>query len=427
MLFKNKNIYSILSILFVLFTAIIIRFSYFKNNSTNGYNATSWDAFGYYAYLPGFLIYKDVKNLNWLPQIDSTYNVTGGKLYQANKISNGNYVFKYLGGICTLQLPFFYIGHTIAKFKNVPQDGFSWPYQYSIMFGAIFWFFVGLLFLRKALLNFFSESITSLTILLLFLATNLPQYISIDGAMSHSFIFPMYCFMIWLTIVWHNRPSAIIAFLIGLTCGLATISRPTESIMLFIPLLWGCQTKDSYWQKLNLVKQNLNHIILSFFGGFIGILPQLLYWKYTTDSFVYDVGSKWNFLTPWLRILFGFHSGWFIYTPITLLFIIGLWFMKNQPFKKSVITFCLLNLWLIMAWSDWKYGVSYAGRALSQGSPVYAFALASFLTKYYSRKTISWIILVGLILIFVNFYQIKIYNSGTYNNFSIVERILKLI
>ena len=140
-----KSFSSIASIAIVIFSALIIRFSYFKNNQANGYNATSWDAFGYYAYQPGFLIYEDVKNLNWLPQIDSIYNVTGGKLYQANKTSNGNYVFKYLGGICFLQLPFFSIGHAIAKFENAPQDGFSWPYQYSIMFGAIFWFFVGLI------------------------------------------------------------------------------------------------------------------------------------------------------------------------------------------------------------------------------------------------------------------------------------------
>ncbi len=147
-------------------------------------------------YQPGFLIYGDVKNLEWLPKIDSVYHLTGGKLYQANRIANGNFGFKYLGGISILQLPFFYIGHAIAKYKNVAQDGFSWPYQYSIMLGAIFWFFIGLLFLRKVMIHFFSDIVTGLTILLLFLATNLPQYISIDGAMSHSWIFPLYCIML---------------------------------------------------------------------------------------------------------------------------------------------------------------------------------------------------------------------------------------
>lgn len=421
----KKSLFSLTSIVFVLSISIIIRFCYWKNNTTNGYNATSWDALGYYIYQPGFLIYNDVKDLHWLPKIDSIYHVTGGKLYQANKKSNGNYVFKYFGGISFMQIPFFYIGHTIAKIKNVNQDGFSWPYQYSIMLGAIFWFFIGLLFLRNVMLNFFSDTITGLTILLLFLATNLPQYISIDGAMSHSWIFPMYCFMLWLTYRWHIKPSLIIAFFIGLICGIATISRPTELIILFIPLFWNCQTKEFSKQKWLLVKQNLRHVYVVIFAAFIGILPQLLYWKYTTGNFIFNVGSKWCFLTPWFRVLFGFYSGWLIYTPITLIFIIGFWFMKNQPFKKSVITFSLLNIWIILSWWDWKYGVSYSVRALSQGSPVYALALASFLTNQYFGKRKFWILLIAVILIFINFYQIKIYNSGIYNNFSVIEKILK--
>ena len=172
-----------------------------------------------------------------------------------------------------------------------------------------------------------------------------------------------------------------------------------------------------------MVKQNIRHIYPAIAGVFIGVLPQLLYWKYTTGSFVYDVGSKWYFLNPWFRVLFGFYSGWFIYTPIALIFIAGLWFMKDQPFKKSVIVFCLLNIWIIIAWSDWKYGVSYAGRALAQGSAIYALPLASFLTKYFSGKKKYLILLAGVILILVNLYQIRIYNSGIYNNFSVIEKV----
>lgn len=422
---QHRSFFSLASVVFVLLAAIMLRSYYWQNNSVNGYNATSWDAFGYYMYQPGFLIYDDVKELKWLPEIDSTYHVTGGKLYQANKVANGNFVFKYLGGVSILQLPFFYIGHWMAGVQGLPQDGFSRPYQYSIMFGAIFWFLIGLLFLRKVLLHFFSDTITGLTILLLFLATNLPQYISIDGAMSHSWIFPLYCIMLWLTWKWHEKPARVIAFFIGLIIGIATISRPTELIILFIPLLWGLQTKESSRQKWSLVRQNSDHVYLSIAGAFIGVLPQLLYWKFTTGNFVYDVGSKWYFLNPWFRILFGFYSGWFIYTPVTLVFIAGLWFMKDQPFKRSVIVFCLLNLWIVMAWSDWKYGVSYAGRALTQGSAIYALSLASCLNNYFNGKKRILVLLVMIVLISINFYQIRIYNSGIYNNFSVMEKVWK--
>jgi len=422
-IFNKNSPASLFSIFIVLIAALIFRFNYFSSNSINGYNATSWDAFGYYMYQPGLIIYDDVKKLEWLPQIDSTYHVTGGELYQAHKIDNGNFVFKYLGGVCIFQLPFFIIGHTIADYFNVIQDGFSWPYQYSIMFGAIFWFFIGLFFLRSTLLKYFSDEIVSITILLIFLATNLPQYISIDGAMSHSWIFPLYCFVIWLSDKWHDNPSINLSFLIGITCGLAIISRPTELIMLFIPVLWSSKSV-SMSSKWALIKSNWKLLLFAVIGGLIGILPQLIYWKYVTGNFIYDVGSKWYFLNPWFRVLFGFYSGWFVYTPITIVYIIGFWFMKDKPFKMSVITFCLLNIWIITAWSDWKYGVSYSGRALSQASPIYALSLAAFLDRFYQGKLKYYIVLISLVLILINIYQIKIYNSGTYDNFSVIQKIL---
>lgn len=407
-----------------MFVALGIRVSYWENNSVNGYNATSWDALGYYMYQPGFLIYDDVKELNWFPEIDSTYHVSGGALYQARKITNGNYVFKYLGGVSILQLPFFYAGHTVAKFTDAPQDGFSWPYQYAIVLGAIFWFFLGLIFLRKTLLAYFSDTITGLTLLLVFLATNLAHYISIDGAMSHSWIFTLYCFQLWFTHKWHKKPSVLFAILIGLTIGIATISRPTELIMLFIPLLWNTQNKEQSREKWSMLKRNPKFIVYAILGAFIGVLPQLLYWHYVTGYFVYDVGSKWYFLTPWLRIIYGFYSGWFIYTPLTILFILGFWFMKDKPFKKAVITFTLLNIWIVTAWSDWKYGVSYAGRALTQGTPVYALALASLMNYHFKGKK-RWIFIIGgIVLTLINFYQIKIYNGGIYHNFSVVEKLV---
>lgn len=421
---QESKYFSLLSLLLVILAALALRVNYWENNTVNGYNATSWDALGYYMYQPGFLIYDDVKELKWFPEIDSTYHVSGGEFYQVRKVDNGNFVFKYLGGVSIQQLPFFYVGHKIAKFTGAPQDGFSWPYQYAIVLGAIFWFFLGLIFLRKTLLAYFSDTITAFTLLLIFLATNLAHYISIDGAMSHSWIFTLYCFQLWFTHKWHKNPTVFYALLIGLTIGIATISRPTELIMLFIPLLWNTHTKEQSRNKWEHLKRNPKYIAFVVLGAFIGILPQLLYWHYATGQFVYDVGSKWYFFTPWLRIIFGFYSGWFIYTPITILFIVGLWFMKNKPFKKAVITFTLLNIWIVTAWSDWKYGVSYAGRALVQGTPIYALALASFLSVHFKGNKRWFFIVGGIILIIINLYQITIYNSGIYNNFSVLEKIV---
>jgi hypothetical protein len=191
---------------------------------------------------------------------------------------------------------------------------------------------------------------------------------------------------------------------------LASISRPTEAIMLFIPLLWNTHTKESAREKWALVKQHKKHIVYAIVFLFLGILPQLIYWQIASGFFIYNVGSKWVFLNPFFRVLFGWEKGWFIYTPVTIFFIVGMFYMKKYPFKKSVIWFCLLNIWIIISWFDWRYGGSYSTRALSQSYPVFALPLAAFIEYVSLKKWRILFYLLGLYLIGVNLFQIVQYN-----------------
>ncbi len=406
-----KNKYSFIAFILVSLILLFYRVNYSDLNSSKPLRVTTWDAFGYYMYLPSFFIYHDATELKWLPGIDKKYKVTGGTLYQAEKLKNGNYVFKYFGGVAIMEFPFFLIGHIIASNTHYAADGFSAPYQYAISFGAVIYCILALFLLRKLLLKYFKDITTALTILLLVSATNLIQYISVDGGMSHAYIFPLYVLVLYTTIKWHEKPRVLYAALTGLIIGLATISRPTELIMFFIPLLWGTNTKEESKKKWGLVKAHRNHVIWALVFGFIGILPQLIYWKYASGSFIFNVGSKWFFLNPYFRVLFGWVNGWFIYTPITIFFILGFFFMKKFPFKNSVITFCLLNIWIIIAWSDWKYGATYSTRALVQSYPVFAFPFAVAIDKIRSRRWGFIFYIIAAYLIFVNLFQIWQYDK----------------
>ena len=413
-----KNRGSILVIVLIAISFVLFRFAHFHNNERNGYNVTNWDAFGYYMYLPATFIYHDVKELKWVNKIDSEYQVSGGVFYQAIKQESGNYTNKYLSGVAIMQSPYFLAGHIAALLTHYPQDGFSLPYQYAIMFGALFWAMLGFVFLRKVMLRFFDDKTTAVSLIFLALSSNLIQYVSVDAAQSHVWIFTLYCLILWFSIKWHEKPKWTYALLIGLTCGLAVISRPTEIIIFFIPLLWQTNSKESTLQKWVLVGQHKLHILIAILGGITGILPQLLYWKYTTGHFIFDVGSKWHFLNPWLRVLFGPEKGWFLYTPVAVLMILGLGLMKKYPFQKSVLTFCLLNLWIITAWSDWRYGGSYSTRALVQSYPVFTLAMACLIRLLLESNKKVLLYSIGILLILLNFYQLHIYNSGVGEGFS---------
>lgn len=410
-----KNRGSLIALLLIATLLIATRFNYISNNSKNGYNATSWDALGYYMYLPSAFIYDDFKTLEWVQDIDSTYQVTGGELYQATQLESGTYTNKYLIGVAVLEAPGFFVGHLIASYTESPTDGFSWPYQYALLWWAIIWAFFGFMILRKVLLEYFSDYTTAMTLLFLAFTMNFLQYISIDGAMSHSFIFPLYALLLWFTVQWVKTPNSKWSFLIGLVIGLAVISRPTELIMIFIPLLWKMEN-GTKWQK---IKSNYWLILAVFCGGIIAISPQLIYWYHTTGNLIHNVGSKWYFLNPWFRVLIGPEKGWFIYTPIALLMVLGFWKMKQFPFKSSVITFCLLNIWIIISWSDWKYGASYSTRALTHSYPVFALALGAFIHSFERKKLNKWLLAVLLIgATILNFYQMKLYNLGMGESYS---------
>jgi Dolichyl-phosphate-mannose-protein mannosyltransferase len=372
---------------------------------------TTFDALGYYLYLPGCIIYNDVTDLRWFPAVNQRYQIADeNNFYQVIRQKSGKHIFKYAGGVALLELPFFLIAHIGAPALGYPADGFSPPYQYALAFGMILWACLGLWILRSVLRRYFDDRTVALTLALLILASNAIQYISVDTAQSHAWIFTLYAMVLYATMRWHEARQIPWAFAVGLLIGLATMSRPTEAIMLFIPLLWGAHTPEASKEKWRFLKNNPAHVAAVIVGGAIGFFPQMAYWKIATGSFWYTMGSKWQFLNPWFRVLFGWEKGWFVYTPVTLLFVAGLFFLRQYPFRKSALTFCLLNIYIIISWSDWRYGGSYAARALMHSYPVFALAFAALIQRG-ARGRWHWLWYpLSVWLMGVNIFQIWQYN-----------------
>lgn len=376
---------------------------------------TTWDALGYYLYLPATVIYQDLDELKFYPEIEKKYQLQGkhNEFYQFTPLENGKQTGKYFVGISLLQSPFFFLAHAYASSSNkYAPDGFSAPYQISIILSALFYLLLGLFILQHVLRMFYNDKSTAISLLIIGFATNLIQYAAIDVGQSHIYLFFLYCLIVYLTIKWHANYQRKFAIGIGLCIGLATICRPTEIIMLFIPLLWHVNDKVKWKEKINKLFRIEKQLVLTSLGFVLLLLIQIIYWKYSTGHFIHNVGSKWHFLNPFFRVLFGFEKGWFIYTPITIFFIVGFFFMKKKPFKIAVIIFCLLNIWIVIAWFDWQYGASYSTRALVQSYPVFAFGLAAFISWVEKKKLRFGFYALVIYLIGVNLFQIYQYNTG---------------
>jgi len=397
----------------IIAIAIFIRFVSIDFSKLDKYVITNFDGLGYYMYLPAIFIYQDITEYKWLDDIDDKYNVIGRNWkFQISKHESGNYVTSYLGGVSILQLPFFAVAHGYALITDYPADGFSPPYQLALSFGIVVYFGLILLLLRKILLRYYDDEAVAVTLVLLFLASNAIEYTAIEAGHSHGYVLMMYALIIWLSIKWHEQPTVRRALATGLVIGLATIMRPTELIIFLIPLLWNTHTKVDAKRKWELVKKHKSHVGFAVLGAFLAALPQITYWIYVTGSPIHTVGSKWYFLNPYFRVLFGWQKGWFIYTPVTIFFIAGLFFMKGKPFRKSVIWFCILNIWIVISWSVWRYGGSYSTRALVQSYPLFALGLAGFAAWVLSTKYRSLFYVLAIYLTAVNLFQIWQYRTG---------------
>ena len=414
MAYLRKNHLSFYALLLITIFLFGYRFYYSPYGNGRPMKVLTWDAFGYYQYLPATFIYHDIKKEAFLPDLDNKYQVIGegGHLYQLHMFEDGSVTARYLNGVAILEMPFFFLAHIYAFVTDYPADGFSPPYQWAIALGALFYVVAGLFILQWVLRRFYSDVITALVLVLIVLSTNALQYFSVDGAMSHSWLFFLYSLLLFVTIKWHTEPKPVWAALIGLTVGLLTIGRPTEIISIMIPLFWNTHNKVAAYTKWHLVKRYKSHLYTAFGFGVLAILPQLIYWQITTGAPIYTIGSKWNFLNPWFRVLFGLEEGWFIYTPITILMMVGYFFMKDLPFRKVLLWFGLINIWIIISWNDWRYGMTYSMRALVQSYPVYALTLGLAIKWIFQKRKKTFFLIIASILLIVNLFQIYYYNKG---------------
>ena len=77
-----------------------------------------------------------------------------------------------------------------------------------------------------------------------------------------------------------------------------------------------------------------------------------------------------------------------------------------------MLVFTLLNIWIVIAWHDWRYGGSYSARALVQSYPVLALPFAALVQRVTATKWRWPFLALCAYLLLVNLWQIRQYNNG---------------
>lgn len=360
------------------------------------------DSSGYYAYLPAVFIHGDIETLDKCNETRREYLERG--IAKTPKLENGKHLNQYTYGLAFLNLPAFVIAHTYAKISSHKADGYSPPYNFAIAFSGLLYVLAGLLFLQTFLSNFFNEKVIAMTTLAIGLGTNLYFTAILQNAMAHGYLFFLVAVFISLIQKWKSTRASKYFYWSAFILGMITLVRPNVLVVGLFPLFFA---SDAVWETFKRPMRLIPALLLFI----LALIPQFIYWKIITGSFItYSYGEQsFDFLHPHLlEGLTGFKNGWLVYTPIMIFSILGLvislWKKKTGKwFGIALIVF--IHVYVIYSWWCWNYINGFGSRAMVDIYPVLAIPMASFFT-FLEKKKVQYPVFISIFLfILLNLFQ----------------------
>ncbi len=378
------------------------------------HNVITWDVREYYAYLPAIFHYKNPA----FTFLDTMKGQDKANL-DCGKSPIGKYVCRFSIGMAIAYAPFYLIADQVARFEGISRDGFSEPYQFGLYISGFIYSVIGFIFLTLVLRRFFSDGITAITLLCIGLGTNLFYYTTSEGAMTHATLFCLCAIMLYFTVLWHQEQK--MKYFIGFSVffGFAVLIRPTEMIAGFVFLLYGVTGRKGLIQKLNMLIKHWKQILVALVILFLIALPQMIYWKQQTGSYLYYSYHGENFFFQHPRIfkgLFSYRKGWFLYTPMMLIAVAGFIFLRKYASELFVpiLVFLVLNIYVVLSWWCWWYGGSFGLRAFIDSYAFLSVPLASFWAMAFKEGGIVRVtlLLIAGFLCYLNLFQSRQYREG---------------
>ncbi len=411
--YKNTSLY-----LFILISILLSTYRLSQVSSTE----TSWDVLGYYLPLPATFIHHDplLHDISWLKETNKKMNLAG-TLFMLSYDSKGQAMYFFLFGMALLYLPFFALGHLSAYILGFPMDGFSLPYQYALVVGAILYTLIGLWYLRKILRHFFPDIVVAIIIFVLVVATNYIHHLTLKDLETVNSLFMFSTLVIWNTIRWHQNYKFSNLLLIVLSIGFMGFIKPSEIVIALIPILWNVDSKAALLLKWERIIQYKKQFIVAFVLLLILLSPQMIYWTIKTGFPIYDSyknpGIGLDLWSPhsW-DSLFSYRKGWLLYTPVMLFFLWGFipMYHQNKKLFYPLFIYFIISFYIISSWSEWWYGAAFSNRPLITTYPVLAIAFGYFLKSLSIRNRWVKISFAFVVFLFIGLNQFQWWQLKNY-------------
>ncbi|MBI1305643.1 MAG: hypothetical protein GC181_03400 [Bacteroidetes bacterium] len=361
---------------------ILITFAYvsirivLKNDLAK--HAVHADAAGYYSWLPAIFIYSDSQFAFCdSVAVSKGFYPTGSFSNIIIPVSDGSTMNKYAPGCALVSIPFFGVAHGISTLKGA-NSGFEFPYQFAWFLSSVFWVCAGIWFLFRL------GSLTKKPVLIPLLVasgvvfgTNLFHYATFDAGYSHAFTFGWICIAYYYAFAFRIAGKVSALNFLALACGVLVLIRPFNivlipTVLIFIP-----------WKTILQEKPKTLLIPGFIFSGFIFLYALSNYWQ-TGRFIIYSYGREtFDFANShFIKFLFGFEIGAFIYSPLFLI-LIALSLYAASKSKSALLwlssfVFFISISWLLSTWQTWLFGCTLGNRPLADWIMVFGCPLIAF-------------------------------------------------
>ncbi len=359
-----------------------------RNYKWQFYMTLGWDSLGYYLYLPATVVNDGFENLD-TKEDGNNPNWAAYRPYPGtNKIFT-----KYTYGVALTEAPFFLLARLGYRlfYHDKPGHIYSATDMVSIIVSDAFYLVAGLFILGLILLPYFDLKTIFLTELIIWLGTNLFCYSGLMIGFSHVRSFFLIASLLYLTPLIYERWKTRHVMMAAGVLGLLVVIRPTNIVILLYPLLYNVYSWQQFKDRIRLLADKWMSLLWFPILGFVAWIPQLIYWHYLSGHWVIYSYEKEGFIywnNPKIfSILFHPQNGFFLFAPLMLLSMIGLYqlFRHRVHSPMAILLVFLVTDYICGSWWYWNFGAAYGFRPYIDYLALLAIPLA-----YFISTTRSW-------------------------------------
>jgi hypothetical protein len=351
------------------------------------------DGVGYYAYARAMLIEHRLDfTKDWLAANTSfrmSHTDMEGHLVPSVFTATGHLANHFSVGPAILWAPFLIVTHVGVNVYDklgghVTVDGYSYPYIVTVAVASALYGFLALWLSFRLARKYVAECWAFLATMGIWFASSLPIYMYFNPSWAHAGS----AFTVALFLWYWDRTRVARTWqqwlILGAVGGLMMDVYYISAVVLVVPLL---ESLETYWSArkakdpgpvMQLVVGNALFavaLLTTFFPTLV--TRKIIFGSYFQTGY----SERWFWESPAiLRVSFSADHGLFSWTPIVLLAVAGLFFLRKCDRTLAVYTIALFGTYLyaVGCYQNWDGLSSFGNRFFVSLSTLFVLGLAAF-------------------------------------------------